>query len=61
MVQLLSVLSDYGHNIGMTEFVLCQNLAEVIRGLKGEAADAAAGMEGCDLSRVMDKLRGIHT
>ena len=58
MVQLLSVLSDYGHHIGMTEFVLCQNLAEVVRGLKGEAAaDAAAGMEGGDLSKVMEKLR----
>ena len=59
MVQLLSVLSDYGHHIGMTEFVLCQNLAEVVKGLNnGEAADeATAGMEGGDLSRVMEKLR----
>ena len=59
MVQLLSVLSDYGHHIGMTEFVLCQNLAEVVKGLNnGEAADeAATGMEGGDLSRVMEKLR----
>ena len=57
MVQLLSVLSDYGHHIGMTEFVLCQNLAEVVKGLNGEAADAAAGIEGGDLSRVMEKLR----
>ena len=51
MVQLLSVLSDYGHHIGMTEFVLCQSLAEVVKGLNnGEAADEAAGLEGGDLS-----------
>ena len=58
MVQLLSVLSDYGHHIGMTEFVLCQNLAEVVKGLNnGEDANAGNGTEGGDLSRVMEKLR----
>lgn len=55
MVQLISVLNDYGHYIGMTEFVMSQNLAEVVKGLKGEEERAAAA--GGDLSRVMEKLR----
>ena len=55
MVQFISVLNDYGHYIGMTEFVICQNLAEVVKGLRGEEERSAAA-DG-DLSRVMEKLR----
>ena len=33
MVQLLGVLSDLGHHIGMTEFVLCKDMAGIVRQL----------------------------
>ena len=45
MVQLISVLNDYGHYIGMTEFVVCQNLAEVVKGLKSETASGGGKVE----------------
>ena len=57
MVQLISALNDYGHYIGMTDFVMCQDLAEVVKGLRGEEERAASGGGGGDLSRVMGKLR----
>ena len=55
MVQLISILDDYGYSIGMTEFVICENLAEVVKGLKGEAERMFSGSG--DLSSIMEKLR----
>ena len=55
MVQLISILNDYGYYIGMTDFVVCENLAEVVKGLKGEEERMSSGSG--ELSSLMEKLR----